>query len=159
MDISYSRRDFIKMMGVGAAGVVLGISGCSEVKEDTISTEELEEYHIFKQNEDNYLFLREQRYLDNYMYIGLYVVNDENSFANAVFVILPSNEEMDLDNGIDHIEFSNLVNEFGFIDLGNAVDMVSNVYGNKEEYKASEIGAIPSILKEKDNSKILVKKN
>ena len=85
-------------MGVGAAGVVLGISGCSEVKEDTISTEELEEYHIFKQNEDNYLFLREQRYLDNYMYIGLYVVNDENSFANAVFVILPSNEEMDLDD-------------------------------------------------------------
>ena len=66
---------------------------------------------------------------------------------------------MDIDNGIDHIEFSNLVNEFGFIDLGNAVDMVSNVYGNKEEYKASEIGAIPSILKEKDNSKILVKKN
>ncbi len=159
MEREYSRRDFLKIAGAGVASIALGsnLVGCSEQKEDKIDKEQLSEYHVFKQLDeenglDSYLIIREQRYLDNYMYLFLNVAEDKY-FYDGVFVTLEGiNEEMDLDNGIDHTEFEPLLMHFDMIDLGNAKDIVGKEFGNKDQYKASEISKISALLKEKESN-------
>ena len=50
MENNISRRDFIKMMGVGAASISLGtyLVGCNSEEEEIMPVDKLREYHVFK---------------------------------------------------------------------------------------------------------------
>lgn len=164
MKKEYSRRDFIKILGVGATSALLGttLSSCKEGQEENIALDRLSEYHVFKLHQtdrdyDEYLFIREQRYLDTYMYLYLNVAEDKYFYDNVYITLRDDLEEIDLDNGVEHTKFKPLLDEFNMQDLGNAIDVVSNIYGEKEYYQASDINKIPDILRNKKESKKLVK--
>ena len=159
-----SRRDFFKMVGVGATSVVLGenLVGFVEVEEEKMSLDRLSEYHVFKQpiNDveglDNYLFIREQRYLDNYMYFVLNTSADKY-FYDTVLITLEGDDDINLDVKAQHEEFKPLLEYFNMTDLGNAVDVVGNEIGIKKEYSANEISSVSNLLIENNNEKKLVK--
>lgn len=165
MNKDYSRRDFCKIVGVGALGVLMGtnLAGCGEPEEEKMNLEQLSEYHVFRQpfedieGFDTYVFIREQRYLDNYMYFNLNVAEDRMFYDTAFVTLEANNEEMDLDHGKEHIPFKPLLDHFDMVDKGNAVDIVAQELGEKEYYTASEIKQVPGLLKEKEEAKRLVK--
>ena len=165
MEKEYSRRDFIKMVSVGALGVAIGsnLVGCEEPSEEKMGLDKLSEYHVFRQHlediegYDSYIFIREQRYLDNYMYFGLNIA-EHKFFYDTAFVTLPAeDEEIDLDNGVEHTKFKPLMDYFDLVDLGNAVMVVASELGEKPYYTASEIEQIPNMLIKEESSKKLVK--
>ena len=148
-----SRRDFFKLMGLSTLGLAVGVNlgGCSNEKEELISHDRLKDYHIFQQpiedidGVDTIMFIREQKYLDNYMYFNLYVFDNKIIYDNA-FITLDGEEEMDLDNGVEHVPFSPLIKTLDFVDLGDASSIVEEMIGEKNEYKASEIAKVLSYL-------------
>jgi len=159
------RRDFLKIAGTGVASIALGsiLVGCSEQVEETIDKEELSKYHIFKQYNANdngleeFLFIREQRYLDNYMYFFLNVAEDKYLYDGVFVTLEGNNEEIDLDNGINHKEFEPLLMNFDMADLGNAKDIVENELGIKDQYGASEISKIKKSLEKQEKEKVYQK--
>jgi len=164
MEKNISRRDVVKMMGVGAATILTGsLVGCSSKEEDKIALDRLSEYHAFKpatedvEERNNYLFIREQRYLDGYMYLYLVVEDNKYLYDNAFMTIKDNDKELHLDYGASHIPFEPLIENSELTDLGNAVEIVSSVLGEKEYYLASEINTVPELLKEKNMSKKLVR--
>ena len=163
MNNEVSRRDFCKVMGVGALGVLLGLTGCEKPEEEKMALDQLSEYHVFRQpfedieGFETYVFIREQKYLDSYMYFNLNVAEDKMFYDTAFVTLEASNEEMDLDYGKNHIPFKPLLDHFDLVDKGNAVDIVASELGEKEYYTASEIKQVPSLLKEKEEAKRYVK--
>lgn len=165
MKKEYSRRDFLKLLGTGTATVALGatLTSCKEGEEEKIALNRLGEYHVFKQHQtdrdyDEYIFIKEQRYLDSYMYLDLNVTENKYFYDNVYITLKDENEYIDLDNGVEHINFRPLLNEFDMIDIGNAIDVVSSIYGIKEFYSASDINNVPDVLRNKKETKKLVKK-
>ncbi len=164
MEKEYSRRRFIQAMGIGITSIALGssLASCKQPEEEKMDLKRLSEYHVFKNhlesiNEDNYLFIRELRYLDTYMYLYLNISEDKYFYDNVFIRLEDEQEKVDLETGTDHVPFAPLIKYTDLDDLGNAVDVVSDKLGRKEEYSASEIEKMFTILQEKN--KEYVKKN
>ncbi len=157
MKKDYSRRDFVKAMGIGAATLALGATGCVEGKEEMMDLDRLSEYHVFKQHleeigDNDYLFIREQRYLDTYMYLFLNVAEDKYLYDNVFITLRDPEEEVTLEDGTNHTKFLPLLKYFDMEDLGNAVDIMAQEYGRKKEYGASEINRAFKKLAEEEKT-------
>ena len=159
MKEDYSRREFLKILGIGAATIALtpNLAACDEREEEKIYLSRLSEYHVFKQHYqesdfDDYLFIREHKEEHDYSYLSLIVVEDKYFYENLYAIIANKKED-----SIEHIPFEILLDNYELEDLGNAVDVVSSIQGEKPYYMASEINKIPDSLRSNNIGKKLTK--
>ncbi len=154
MQKDYTRRDFLKVVGAGVATVALGnnLVGCGETEEETIPQDRLNDYHVFLMDiEDDPLYkfwlIREQRYLDDYMYLYLNIAEDKYFYDNVLITV----EDIDVkERNLEHIPFKPLMDYFDMIDLGNAVDVIGAKYERKYEYTPNDIYEFIKILEKED---------
>ena len=164
MEKNYSRRDFLKMIGAGAATVAMGttLNSCKELEEEKMNIARLIQYRVFRQHQtdtdfDNYLFIREHKKFNDYIYFYLSVAEDKFFYDNIYVSLKDQSEINDHDIVSSKIPFETLLENFDMEDLGNAFDVVSSVLGTKPYYKASEIKKVPDLLRNRDLNKQSIK--
>ena len=157
MNKEYNRREFLKIMGLGTASLVLGsnLSHCKAREEEKMNIDRLIEYNVFKQHQtdsdfDDYLFIREHKDNNNYMYFYLSVSEDKYFYDN-IYATIKKDTDSTIEN--DYVPFEKLLDNYNLEDLGNAFDVVSSVIGTKPYYMASEINQVPELLRGIDMSK------
>ena len=155
MDNNISRRDFLKIMGAGAATVALGttLTGCHRDLEQIsygpeMGYEELANYFYVEysnNNEPSYLIIREYKVDDNkYNYYSLVLNNRNNNFYAKKI------DTFNLDK--NHVPMEAYNEYYQTITCEPIIDIFNEEIGVKPLYKAKEYKQVLRVIEERLNN-------